>query len=218
MTTDQSREQLSREIKALQGKIIALKKKELAYKQIIENMNEMIHPDADSNGFIDNAVYVIFDRKYEFINHTFSEMFHVMPEEICNNGFNPMTLIALESRRLVLDKYREGLNCESNAQQFFFKALTRDGLKIDCKTHAFFIPYKWGVAMQGTVWNLSALNRFDNRVISWPQQRRHTIAQNSSLFSTKKASRLNVLKESAKETGRESLKTAYGSQRANAMI
>ena len=202
MTTEKSKEQLTSEIEALQKKIIRHKAKERTYKQIIQNMNETIRPGAYSTGFMDDAVYVVFDRKYEFINDSFSEMFHVSPEEVYHSGFNPMTLVAPESQRFVMDKYREGLNCGSNAQQFSFKALTKDGLKIDCKTHAIFIPYKWGVAVHGMVWNLSALHQFDNRMISCPRQRQHTVGQNSSLFFSIKASKLNADKESAKYTRR----------------
>lgn len=157
-TVDKSKGQLIRELEILRKKLFKLEANERAYQQIMQDSGGMVPEGNPPLEFLDGAVYVIFDRRYEFINHKFSEMFAVCPEEVCRDGFNPITLIATESRRLVSEKYRKGIRGESNNQQFEFRGLTKDGSKIECQTFAFYIPYKWGVAMHGMVWTTATVH------------------------------------------------------------
>ena len=50
---------------------------------------------------MNEAIFVLFDRKLEFVNDRFAELFGVSPEEACSSNFDPMTLIAPESRRFI---------------------------------------------------------------------------------------------------------------------
>ena len=55
-----------------------------------------------------DAIFVIFDRKFEFINHRFEELFGVTMDEVCSPDFNPIDLIAPESRKLALEHIQKG--------------------------------------------------------------------------------------------------------------
>ncbi len=113
---------------------------------------------------IKEALYVIFDRKYEFVNREFSDIFGRTPEDICAPGFDPMSLVAPESRQLVLDKHRLKNSGQLNALQYEFKGLTLDGTTIDCETVVLFIPYKWGLAIHGMLRNVTARKRIDEEL------------------------------------------------------
>ena len=110
------------------------------------------------------AIYVIFDRKYEFINNQFAEMFGVTPEEVCHHGFDLMKLVAPESRNFIQEKYRKGSHGEFSAQQYEFTGMTKDGARIECETFVLFIPYKWGVAIHGMLRNISVQKRIDEEL------------------------------------------------------
>jgi diguanylate cyclase (GGDEF)-like protein/PAS domain S-box-containing protein len=111
-----------------------------------------------------DAIFVIFDRKIEFINQRFEELFSVTSDEVCNPLFNPMILIAPESRNLVLDMIKQGARGAFSSQQFEFAALTKDGRKIECETTILFIPYKWGNAIHGILRNITVRKRIDEEL------------------------------------------------------
>jgi diguanylate cyclase (GGDEF)-like protein/PAS domain S-box-containing protein len=110
------------------------------------------------------AIYVIFDRKYEFINDRFAEMFGITPEEVCHSGFDPKDLVAPESRNFVREQYRKGSRGDFSAQQYEFTGMTKDGTKIECETFVLFIPYKWGIAVHGMLRNISMQKRIDEEL------------------------------------------------------
>jgi len=80
------------------------------------------------------AIYVIFERQYEFINDQFAEMFGVTSEEVCQRGFDLMKLVAPESRDFIRETYRKGSRGDFSAQQYEFTGMTKDGVRIECET------------------------------------------------------------------------------------
>jgi len=113
---------------------------------------------------LNEAIYVLFDRKYEFVNKKFAEMFHVTPDEVCSSDFDPMTLVAPESRRYLKEKYRKGATGEFKVQHYEYTGMTKSGSLIECETFVLFIPYKWGVAVHGTLHNITARKRIDDEL------------------------------------------------------
>jgi hypothetical protein len=66
-----------------------------------------------------------------------------------------MTLIAPESRPFVQEVYRAGCRGAFAAKEFKYTGLSKEGIKIECETFFLFIPYKWGVSIQGTLRSIS---------------------------------------------------------------
>jgi PAS domain-containing protein len=107
------------------------------------------------------AIFVVFDRKFEFINDRFAELFGVSPEEACSSNFDPMTLIAPESRRFIGKQYRKACRGALMTKQFNYTGLSKDGLRIECETIFLFIPYKWGLAIQGVLCSIPVSRQID---------------------------------------------------------
>ena len=107
------------------------------------------------------AIFVVFDRKLEFVNDSFAELFGVSPEEACSSDFDPMTLIAPESHRFIQEQYRKLCRDAFTTRQFNYSGLSRDGLKIEYQALLLIIPYKWGLAIQGTLRGTSVSKRID---------------------------------------------------------
>ncbi|NPU84659.1 MAG: PAS domain S-box protein [Syntrophaceae bacterium] len=110
------------------------------------------------------AIYVVFDRKYEFINDQFSQMFGYTSEEICHTNFDPMNLIAPECRGLIREQYRQGTRGEFSARQFEYTGMKKDGSRIECESFVLFVPYKWGVAIHGMLRNISVQKRISEEL------------------------------------------------------
>jgi diguanylate cyclase (GGDEF)-like protein/PAS domain S-box-containing protein len=137
--------------------LIALKATRQEFgKRIGEYFPQMQH--------MDEAIYVIFDRKYEFVNEKFAVMFGYSQEDVCNPTFDPMTLIAPESRRFIRDKHKHGSHGEFMVDQYEFTAQNKDGIKMDCETFVLFVPYKWGVAIHGMLRNITVRKRIDEEL------------------------------------------------------
>jgi diguanylate cyclase (GGDEF)-like protein/PAS domain S-box-containing protein len=162
--TSKTKRQLIDELATLQVRLSELEALEREAGKAHREFGEKIGSYFLQTNHTKEAIYVIFDRKYEFINDQFAELFRITPEEACHPGFDPMTLIAPESYNLIKEKYREGTLGEFSSQQYEFIGMTRDGVKIECETFVLFIPYKWGVAIHGTLRDISMQKRIDDEL------------------------------------------------------
>lgn len=105
------------------------------------------------------AVFVAFARKLEFVDDRFAELFGIAPEEACCCNFDPMTLVAPESRRFIGELHWAACRGGFATKEFSFIGLSRDGRRIACEASVVCIPYKWGIAIQGTVRDIAVARR-----------------------------------------------------------
>ena len=159
---DRSKKELIGELKALRERVSELERSESNSGQVLGNFRGRTDRSYAQMAYMHEAIFVIFDRKLEFFNDKFAELFGVSREEACSYNFDPMTLIAPESRPFIREVYRAGCHGAFAAKEFKFTGLSKDGLKIECETFFLFIPYKWGVAIQGTLRSISVSSRIDD--------------------------------------------------------
>ena len=156
-----TKKQLVEEIEALRERIQELEALERDARFAQREFGERMSGYFPQVEHMNEAIYVVFDRKYEFVNRKFADLFGVAQEEVCSPGFDPMSLVAPESRRFVRDKFRQGSRGEFVAQQYEFTGLTKEGVKIECETFVLYVPYKWGVAIHGMLRNITMRKRVD---------------------------------------------------------
>jgi diguanylate cyclase (GGDEF)-like protein/PAS domain S-box-containing protein len=159
-----TKQQLIDELEALQERVLEIESFDFGLKTTRYEFGKKIGEYFPQMQHMDEAIYVIFDRKYEFVNEKFAEMFGYLPEEVCNQTFDPMTLIAPESRRFIREKHRHGAHGEFMVDQYEFAAMDKDGTRIDCETFVMFVPYKWGVAVHGMLRNITVRKRIDEEL------------------------------------------------------
>jgi diguanylate cyclase (GGDEF)-like protein/PAS domain S-box-containing protein len=157
-----TKKQLMAEMDALQARISELEaierdSSDQAQRDFSERMNRYF-PQAE---YMNEAIYVIFDRKYEFVSQKFAELFGVTPEEVCVPAFDPMALVAPESQEFIREKHKEGYRGEFAAQEYEYTGMKKDGSRIECEAFILFIPYKWGVAIHGMLRDISMRKRID---------------------------------------------------------
>ncbi|MBN1382434.1 MAG: PAS domain S-box protein [Deltaproteobacteria bacterium] len=190
---DKTKQQLLDEITLLENRITEL---ENEAKQAQQDFGERMGRYFPQLEQMNEAIYVIFDRKYEFVNQQFADLFGVTQEEVCSPQFDIMELIAPESRRFVREKYTQGFRGDYPTQQFEFTGMTQDGKKIVCENFLLFIPYKWGVAMHGMLRNVTMRKRIDEEL----QREREDLqvvlnSIPSSIFYTDKTHRFTRVNE-----------------------
>jgi PAS domain S-box-containing protein len=168
-SANKSKKELIAELQALRERVFELERHARNSRQSMGSFRERTGRSYAQMAYMHEAIFVIFDRKFEFVNDRFTELFGVSSEEACSSNFDPMTLIAPESRRFIRELYREACHGAHTTKQFNYTGLSKDGLKIECETFLLFIPYKWGVAIQGTLRSTYMSMRTDEAL-----QRRHS--------------------------------------------
>jgi len=159
-----TKKELIKELTDLRSRVTVLEQLETDWKNVQLDLSERMGHYFTLVDQPNDAIFVIFDRKFEFINQRFEELFNVTMDEVCSPDFNPMTLVAPESRNLVIEQIQKGYRGVFSAQQFEFAALTQDGRKIECETTVLFIPYKWGIAVHGILHNVTVRKRIDEEL------------------------------------------------------
>jgi PAS domain-containing protein len=161
MAVSKTKEELIGEVETLQARVSELERSEEACRHALRAAGEKLSQCFPQIERIDEAVFVVFDRKLEFVNDRFAELFSVSPEEACSEDFNPVSLIEPRDRAFVWEHYREGARGTYTTTQFEFTGLSRNGLQIECEAVVMFIPYKWGTAMHGMLRDISVQTRID---------------------------------------------------------
>jgi len=168
-STNKTKKELFDELEALRERVSELERRERNSRQTLGNFGERTERFFAQMSHMHEAIFVIFDRKLEFVNDRFAELFGLSPEEACSSDFDPMTLIAPENRHEIRELYRKGCCGAFTTKQLNFTGLSKDGLKRECETFLLFIPYKWGLAIHGTLRSISVDRRIDEAL-----QRRHS--------------------------------------------
>lgn len=163
-STNKTKKQLIDELETLKERILELEALEIGLKATKQEFGQKIGEYFPQMQHMDDAIYVIFDRKYEFVNEKFADIFGYLPEEVCSPAFDVMTLIAPESRHFIRDKHKHGSHSEFMVDQYEFTAINKDGIKMDCETFVLFVPYKWGVAIHGMLRNVTVRKRIDEEL------------------------------------------------------
>jgi len=114
--------------------------------------------------FNSDALFVIFDRKFEFVNTAFEEIFGFEAGEIVGSDFDTMKIIDPDWRKFVQNKFREGLRGDFSVHQFEFIGLKKDGRKVGCEASVIFIPYKWGMAIHGVLHDVTMRKRVNDEL------------------------------------------------------
>jgi len=96
-----------------------------------------------------DAIYLLFNGKFEYINRKFSEIFHITLEEANSCDFDFFDLVAPESRSIIEERLRKVASNLPVDAQYEFTALTKNGKKIIVDASVSYIPYKDGIATQG---------------------------------------------------------------------
>jgi PAS domain-containing protein len=158
---NKTNQELIAELEVSRRRISVLEANEINSLRLRDDFGRSSVPSTPPAAKDTDGIVIIFDRKLEFINDIFAALFGVSSEEALSSGFDPMTLIAPQSRRFIRRQYQEGCRGDYKTKQIQYTGLSRDGRKIECKTFLLFIPYKWGVAIQCTLQSVSASRQID---------------------------------------------------------
>jgi len=127
-----------------------LRQNQEKYQQLIDNSND--------------AIYLLYNRKFEFINKKFQEMFKVTREEVNQPGFDFLELVAPGSRSLIEERRRMVDLGEETEPKYEFTALSRDGREVEVEASVSRTKYKDGIAILGVVRDITHRKQLEHQV------------------------------------------------------
>ena len=118
----------------LQKKIAELNEEKEKYRLLVDNSGD--------------AIYLMYNRRFEHVNSRFLDMFNLTAEQISHPQFDPVSLIAPKSRPLLEDQERRALAGETPDPNYIFTGLTSDGREIEIEAAVTYFKFKEGTAVQ----------------------------------------------------------------------
>ncbi len=137
--------------------ITSNKKAELAVKQSEEKYRNLIEQSHD-------AIYLLYDGKFEIINKRFEEMFGITLEQVNAPDFHFLDMVAPQSLAVIEERERKIRDGEEPDPVYEFTAVTPGGKQIECETSVTYVDYKKGKATQGVIRDITERKRVRERI------------------------------------------------------
>ena len=96
-----------------------------------------------------DAIYLLFQGKFEYINRKFSEIFQITLEDANRHDFDFFDLVAPESRTIIEERLHKVASNLPVDAHYEFTALTKDGRRIIVDASVSYVPYKGSTAAHG---------------------------------------------------------------------
>ncbi|MCX6558672.1 MAG: PAS domain S-box protein [Candidatus Aminicenantes bacterium] len=112
-----------------------------------------------------DAIYLLYDKKFEVINDKFQEIFGLTLEEVNGPDFDFMDLVAPKSKAFVAERSRGVEAGEEVEPVYEFTALAKDGKELDVEVSTAHIKYKNGIATQGILKDITQRKKLEQQLI-----------------------------------------------------
>ncbi|MBD3224998.1 MAG: PAS domain S-box protein [Caldithrix sp.] len=128
----------------------ALKESEEKYRYLIQHSGD--------------AIYLLYNRRFEIINEKFVELFGVTLDDANKPDFDFIRLVAPQSRSKVEERIQRQAAGEPLEPNYEFTAINAHGQDIEVEAAVTHIPYKDGVAAQGIIRDVTERKRLEEQL------------------------------------------------------
>ena len=125
----------------------ALHESEAKFRSLIEQSND--------------AIYLLYEGRFEMINRKFTEMLGYTLDEIKRENFDISDTVAPKSRGLIAERAEKLKLGEKLERKYEFTALAKDGSEIEVEASDAYIDYKGGKAVQGILRDVSERKKLE---------------------------------------------------------
>lgn len=113
------------------------------------------------------AVFLIYDQKFAYVNHRFAEMFGYSKEEICTDKFDFHLLVSPHDYKTAAKVMKEIAEPETVLARYELTGITKDSRQINLELSTFYIPYQDGMAVQGIVQDITRRKKIADNLPQW---------------------------------------------------
>jgi len=138
-----------------------------AFISIINDISERKQAMARYQSLVEqsnDAIYLLFQNKFELINRRFTELFGYTLDECNQTDFNFFHLIAPESRKDIQTRMQAVERGEDVPSLYEFTAVSKDGRRIICETSVSYIDYEGGKATQGVIRDITERRKAEEEI------------------------------------------------------
>jgi len=128
----------------------AVQESEAKYRSLIENSND--------------AIYLLYNRKFEIINKKFEEILGYTLEEVNKPDFDFISLVAPKSRPIIEERAKRTSKGEKLEPKYEFTAQNKDGEELEVEASVSYINYKDGIATQGIIRDITERKIAEERI------------------------------------------------------
>ncbi|MBD3226452.1 MAG: PAS domain S-box protein [Caldithrix sp.] len=111
-----------------------------------------------------DAIYLLYNRRFEVINDKFTELFGMTLEDVSRADFDFMQLVAPKSRPMVEERIKKQRQKQNLDPKYEFTALNAKGEEIEVEAAVTYIQYKEGIATQGIIRDVTERKRLEARL------------------------------------------------------
>jgi len=145
----------------IRGSVIDIserKKAENALRESDAKFRSLFHNSND-------AIYFLFNGKFELVNKRFMEMLNISLEKVNDSKFNIMNLVADKSKAFIEERENKIIKGEEAQTRYEFTALTKDGIELELEASTSFIEYSGGIATLGILRDVTARKRLEKQLL-----------------------------------------------------
>ncbi len=128
----------------------ALRENDAKYRYLIEDSGD--------------AIYLLYNRRFEIINTKFTELFGITIEQANSPEFDFINLVAPESRPFIEERIRLQTEGKELDPKYEFSALNHKGQTILVEATVTYIKYKQGFAAQGIIRDVSEKRKLQQQL------------------------------------------------------
>ncbi len=123
---------------------------EYKYRTLIDNLNE--------------AVYLIIDKKFEIVNQKFLELLEITEEDISKSNFNMYSFISKESKKTLLNR-RKIIKQQNNIpQKYELIIVTKSGIEKEVEISETLVNFNGKATTQGIVRDLTKIKKAETQI------------------------------------------------------
>ncbi|MFA5180381.1 MAG: PAS domain S-box protein [Syntrophales bacterium] len=111
-----------------------------------------------------DAIYLLLDGRFIYVNQSFVDLFHITREEICQSDFDFLLLVAPESRAMIRARRDRIKGKEPLDSKYTFTALTRDNRRLHLEASVSYISYEGETATCGVLRDMTARINMENEL------------------------------------------------------
>ena len=130
---------------------IELQESEKKYRSVIEHSSD--------------AIYLLFENRFELINSEFTKLFGVTLDEVSDQNFDFMTLVAPKSRPLIEGRMKKMVEGQDISSRYEFTALDKNGNEIEVEAAVTHVSYRDGAAAQGILRDVTERKKGERREV-----------------------------------------------------
>lgn len=149
-------DQLANQNKVLEERVaertIDLRESEEKYRQLIEHSND--------------AIFLLFNNKFEVINPRFTQLFGYTAEEVNSPGFDFRRVLSLKSLPTIERLITRFKNGEKIDNVYEIVAIKKNNEEIECEVSSTYISYKSGIATQGVIRDITEKKKIIRELIN----------------------------------------------------